>query len=86
MAIDHAPDNVRVNAVAPGTVSSPLIDGVIEAAGDPAAARVEFNRRAPMNRMGEPGEIAEAIAWLASTRSSFATGSVLTVDGGSSAW
>ena len=86
MAIDHAPDNVRVNAVAPGTVSSPLIDGVIEAAGDPAATRVEFNRRAPMNRMGEPGEIAEAIAWLASTRSSFATGSVLTVDGGSSAW
>ncbi|MGN7861264.1 SDR family oxidoreductase [Microbacterium sp. 22303] len=86
MAIDHAPDNVRVNAVAPGTVSSPLIDGVIEAAADPVATRTEFNQRSPMNRMGEPSEIAEAIAWLASMRSSFATGSVLTVDGGSSSW
>lgn len=86
MALDHAPDNVRVNAVAPGTVSSPLIDGVIAAAPDPSAARIEFDRRSPLNRMGEPDEIAEAIAWLASPRSSFATGSVLTVDGGSSAW
>ncbi|GAA4345324.1 SDR family oxidoreductase [Microbacterium rhizosphaerae] len=86
MAIDHVSGNVRVNAVAPGTVSSPLIDGVIAAAADPTATRSEFNQRAPMNRMGAPSEIAEAIAWLASDRSSFATGSVLTIDGGSSAW
>lgn len=86
MAIDHASENVRVNAVAPGTVSSPLIDRVIAAAADPVATRAEFNQRSPMNRMGEPSEIAEAIAWLASTRSTFATGSILTVDGGTSSW
>lgn len=86
MALDHVASGVRVNAVAPGTVSSPLIDGVIAAAPDPAEARAEFDHRAPMGRMGRPEEIAEAIAWLASNRSSFATGSILTVDGGSSTW
>ncbi|MGW2332194.1 SDR family oxidoreductase [Streptomyces sp. NPDC001700] len=86
LALDHAADGVRVNAVAPGTVDSPYFAKMTAAADNPQALRDELNGRAPMGRMGEPEEIAEAIAWLASPRSSFATGSILTVDGGTSAW
>jgi meso-butanediol dehydrogenase / (S,S)-butanediol dehydrogenase / diacetyl reductase len=86
MALDHAEDGVRVNAVAPGTIDSPFFEAMVDAAEDPEALLDELNGRAPMGRMGRPEEIAEAIAWLASRRSSFATGSILTVDGGTSAW
>lgn len=45
-----------------------------------------LNGRSPMHRMGLPEEVAEAIVWLAAKESSFATGSVLTIDGGTSTW
>jgi meso-butanediol dehydrogenase / (S,S)-butanediol dehydrogenase / diacetyl reductase len=86
MAVDHSDDGVRVNAVAPGTVDSPFFQKMLAAADDPRPMLHELNGRAPMGRMGRPDEIAEAIVWLASTRSSFATGSILTIDGGTSAW
>jgi meso-butanediol dehydrogenase / (S,S)-butanediol dehydrogenase / diacetyl reductase len=86
MALDHADDGVRVNAVAPGTVDSPFFQKMLAGADDPRPMLHELNGRAPMGRMGRPDEIAEAIVWLASTRSSFATGSILTIDGGTSAW
>lgn len=53
---------------------------------DPVKLVDELKARSPMGRMGQPEEIAEAIVWLASHESSFATGSILTIDGGSSAW
>lgn len=84
MALDHVKENIRVNAVAPGTVDSPYFAKIFDAAPDPAKLRADFDARAAMNRMGRPEEIAEAILFLASDRSRFATGSVLTVDGGSS--
>ena len=84
MALDHAKDNIRINAVAPGTIDSPYFSKIFQEAADPPALRQQFNARAAMDRMGEAAEIAEAILFLASSRSSFATGSVLTVDGGSS--
>jgi NAD(P)-dependent dehydrogenase (short-subunit alcohol dehydrogenase family) len=84
MALDHAKDNIRINAVAPGTIDSPYFTKIFQEAADPSALRQQFNARAAMDRMGEAAEIAEAILFLASSRSSFATGSVLTVDGGSS--
>jgi meso-butanediol dehydrogenase/(S,S)-butanediol dehydrogenase/diacetyl reductase len=84
MALDHAKDNIRINAVAPGTIDSPYFTKIFQEAADPPALRQQFNARAAMDRMGEAAEIAEAILFLASSRSSFATGSVLTVDGGSS--
>jgi NAD(P)-dependent dehydrogenase (short-subunit alcohol dehydrogenase family) len=59
---------------------------MIAASEDPQGLRDQLDARAPMGRMGRPEEIAEAIAWLASPRSSFATGSILTIDGGTSAW
>lgn len=86
MALDHVDQGIRVNAVAPGTVNSPYFDKMIDQSADPQGLLDELNGRAPMHRMGRPEEIAEAIVWLAAKESSFATGSVLTIDGGTSAW
>lgn len=86
MALDHVDQGIRVNAVAPGTINSPYFDKMISEAPDPQALLDELNGRAPMHRMGRPEEIAEAIVWLAARESSFTTGSVLTIDGGTSAW
>ena len=86
MALDHVDQGIRVNAVAPGTVNSPYFDKMINQSENPQALLNELNGRAPMHRMGRPEEIAEAIIWLAAKESSFATGSVLTIDGGTSAW
>jgi 2-keto-3-deoxy-L-fuconate dehydrogenase len=79
LAIDHVSDGVRVNAVCPGTVDSPWVRRLVEDAGESFDA---VRRRQPMGRLGEPEEIAEAIAYLASNRSAFVTGSVLVIDGG----
>jgi len=84
MALDHAKDGIRVNAVAPGTIDSPYFSKIFEQSENPQKLRDDFNARAAMNRMGLPEEIAEAMLFLASDRSRFATGSILTVDGGSS--
>lgn len=84
MALDHAKDGIRVNAVAPGTIDSPYFTKIFAQSENPQKLRDDFNARAAMNRMGQPEEIAEAMLFLASDRSRFATGSVLTVDGGSS--
>lgn len=86
MALDHVDQGIRVNAVAPGTVNSPYFDKMIGESADPQTLLDELNGRAPMHRMGRPEEIAEAIVWLAAKESSFVTGSVLTIDGGTSAW
>ncbi|GAB7544694.1 SDR family oxidoreductase [Cupriavidus sp. 8B] len=86
MALDHANQNIRVNCVAPGTIETPWFDPAFANSENPERFRQELSARCPMNRMGRPEEIAEAILWLASDRASFATGSVLTVDGGASIW
>ena len=84
MAVDHAGSGVRVNAVAPGTTDSPYFDKIAADVADPVAYRAYLEGRQLLNRMGDPREIAAAIRFLASDESSFATGSVLTVDGGMS--
>jgi NAD(P)-dependent dehydrogenase (short-subunit alcohol dehydrogenase family) len=84
MALDHAKDGIRVNAVAPGTIDSPYFAKIFAQSDNPEKLRGDFNARAALNRMGRPEEVAEAMLFLASDRSGFATGSVLTIDGGSS--
>lgn len=79
MAIDYAREGVRVNMVSPGFTQTPMTatmpDGLLQ----------DYVSRIPMNRPGQPQELAEAIAFLASDRASFITGHNLIVDGGISA-
>jgi NAD(P)-dependent dehydrogenase (short-subunit alcohol dehydrogenase family) len=85
LALDHVGDNIRVNCVAPGTVETPYFDPIYAASNDPAALREAMAARQAMNRFGRPEEIAPAVLYLACDESSFATGTMLTVDGGMTA-
>ena len=82
VALDHVEDNIRCNAVGPGTIESPYFTEIFANAPDPAGLRRSLEARQPMNRLGQPAEIAQAILFLASDESSFCTGSVLFADGG----
>jgi NAD(P)-dependent dehydrogenase (short-subunit alcohol dehydrogenase family) len=82
IAIDHVKDNIRCNAIAPGTIETPYLDAVLRHAPDAAAVRRGLEQRQLMGRLGTPEEIAAGIVFLASDESSFATGSILTLDGG----
>jgi len=76
MALDLAPLGIRVNAVAPGVIRTPLISHLI----DPQ--RSFFDRSIPWGRVGEPEEVASCIAFLASDDASYVTGEILVCDGG----
>src|SRR5688500_8987279 len=78
-AMEVARDGVRVNAVCPGSVRTPMLRGFV---GGDEELLESMGRRSPMGRLGEPGEIAEAVAWLLSDAASFVTGAVLSPDGG----
>ncbi|OYU07363.1 MAG: short-chain dehydrogenase [Pseudomonas sp. PGPPP1] len=86
MALDHALEGVRVNSVAPGVIASSYYDKIFESVPDPVAFKKGLEARSPLNKMGEPVDIANVILFLASNESSFATGAMFTVDGGYTAW
>jgi NAD(P)-dependent dehydrogenase (short-subunit alcohol dehydrogenase family) len=75
-AADHAEDNIRVNAVCPGYIETPMTEETMRRRGERIMARV------PMARMGKAVEIAEAVVWLCSPKASFVTGVSWAVDGG----
>jgi len=79
MAIKYGPRGVRVNVVCPGTVRTPIWDGVVA---DKPQIFDELTRWYPLGRVGEPEDIAAAILFLASSDASWITGQTLTVDGG----
>lgn len=81
-AVDFASRGIRVNCVCPGTTDTPLVQDAVRRAGDPAAARRALEQVRPANRLGTPEEIAAAILFLASDSAGYATGAVLSVDGG----
>jgi len=81
-AIDFATHNIRVNCVCPGTTETPLVKAALERAPDPAATRRALEEVRPANRLGRPEEIAAGILYLASDESPYATGSILSIDGG----
>lgn len=86
MALDHVASGIRVNAVAPGTTWTSYFDDMLATHPEPDQFVAALNARAPMKRTAQPIEIARAILWLASDASSYATGSVMVVDGGMTAW
>ncbi|MEM9627978.1 MAG: glucose 1-dehydrogenase [Pseudomonadota bacterium] len=81
-AVDLAPYGIRVNAVAPGTIMTPLNEKVFDEHPDPDELIATWNRAHPIGRFGQPEEVAEAVTFLASDRASFITGEIVRVDGG----
>ncbi len=82
IALDFASQNIRANCVCPGTTQTPLVASVLAKQADPERARREVEKVRPANRLGKPEEIAYGILYLASDESSYATGAVLSIDGG----
>lgn len=78
-ALEYATRGIRVNALCPGVIQTPMIDRFTR--GDPQA-RQALEAMEPMGRLGTPEEIAEAAVWLCSDAASFVTGQALAVDGG----
>jgi NAD(P)-dependent dehydrogenase (short-subunit alcohol dehydrogenase family) len=85
IALDHVAEGIRCNAVAPGTIDTPYYDEVVKRAPDAVAFRKALEARQPIGRLGTPEEIADGILFLACDESRFATGSILTIDGGMTA-
>ena len=77
-AATYAPRNIRVNAVAPGLVDTPLAAGMLGS----DAARAMSEKMHPLGRIGRPGHIGSLIAWLASPEADWVTGQIWSVDGG----
>jgi NAD(P)-dependent dehydrogenase (short-subunit alcohol dehydrogenase family) len=85
MAADHAAAGLRINAVCPGTVHTEWIDRILADHPDPAQGRAAMEARQLEGRLGEPSEIASAIAYLVSDGATFVNGSAFVVDGGMTA-
>ena len=84
MALSHAPDRIRVNAICPGTIPTEVLQKFLDSVEDGEAVLTELKRDHPLG-LGEPVDIANAALFLASDEAKYVTGTILTVDGGYSA-
>jgi len=78
-ALEYVKQGIRVNAVCPGVIKTPMIDRFT---GKDKVAEKQYEDMEPIGRMGEPEEVAEAVIWLCSDEASFVTGNAMAVDGG----
>jgi len=82
LALDYAKENIRVNALCPGIIDTPMLQRFADNMPDPKAAMQSYSAAQPMGRLGTAEECADAALWLVSDESSFITGVALPVDGG----
>jgi NAD(P)-dependent dehydrogenase (short-subunit alcohol dehydrogenase family) len=82
LALDYATRGIRVNALCPGIIDTPMLRRFADAMPDPAAAWSRYGAAQPMGRLGTAEECADAALWLVSPEASFVTGVALPVDGG----
>jgi 2-keto-3-deoxy-L-fuconate dehydrogenase len=82
IAADYVRQGIRCNAVAPGTVDTPSLQGRINSYADPVQARKDFIARQPMGRLGTVDDLVPIFLYLASDESLFASGNVFSIDGG----
>jgi NAD(P)-dependent dehydrogenase (short-subunit alcohol dehydrogenase family) len=78
-AVEYASRGIRINAVCPGTIDTPMVSSMLESQAD---AMAEILKQQPIGRLGRAEEIAEAVLWLCSPGASFVIGAALPVDGG----
>ncbi|WP_229217413.1 SDR family oxidoreductase [Massilia forsythiae] len=78
-ALDYAASGIRINAVCPGMIDTPMMDRFTGATPE---GRREAIAQEPIGRFGTPGEIAETVLWLCSDAASFVTGAAIVADGG----
>jgi NAD(P)-dependent dehydrogenase (short-subunit alcohol dehydrogenase family) len=86
LAVDLAPDGIRVNCYCPGSIHTQIVDKFLEAAPDAEAMLNTMTMTHLVPRMGQPVDVAELVCFLAGPESQFVNGAVWTIDGGSLAW
>lgn len=84
LSMELAPEGVRVNAVAPASIDTPMLQQSFELKPDPAGAKQANIGRHPLGRLGTPDDVAELVLFLVSGRSAWITGAVFDIDGGAS--
>lgn len=82
MACDHGPEGIRVNAICPGYIKTPMLDKFFGDAADREKLDAEARRVHPMRRIGRPEDVAGLVLWLASDEATYASGQLWTLDGG----
>ena len=82
LAVEYAGRGIRVNAVGPGAINTPFLTRYLDGLPDPTAGAAAIKAAHPMNRWGEPHEVAKAIVFLAGSDAAFVTGQILMIDGG----
>jgi NAD(P)-dependent dehydrogenase (short-subunit alcohol dehydrogenase family) len=83
-ALEYAHNGIRVNAVCPAFIQTPMVEGLV-GEGGPRMSLERLARMQPMGRLGTPEEVAESVVWLCSDAASFITGIALPIDGGTTA-
>ena len=86
LAVDLAPDGIRVNCYCPGSIHTQMVDNFLAAAPDPKMMLNTMTLTHLIPRMGQPVDVAELVCFLASPESEFVNGAVWTIDGGSLSW